>query len=255
MRIAYLSAALVALFTAPAVSPAFAQDMAMPFNGLYAGINGGYDFSKNNVRTSGIAPANAATVADGARPALVKMDNEGFLGGVQLGRNWQMNQYVFGLETDAQYSDMRDTRNIVTTGTAFPGTRNNQFRQNMNWFGTTRARLGYAWDNSMVYGTGGVAYGRLKETTNFSGPAPASTQQFTSSYNTHTNFGYTVGAGFEQALGDNFSVKTEYLYYDLGRSPVYSNVIAGSGGTGNGYLSSFNNKGQVVRVGINYRMN
>ena len=67
MRIAYLSAALIALFTAPAVSPAFAQDMAMPFTGLYAGINGGYDFSKNNVRTSGIAPANASTVADGAR--------------------------------------------------------------------------------------------------------------------------------------------------------------------------------------------
>ena len=183
------------------------------------------------------------------------MDPEGFMGGIQLGHNWQMDHYVLGLETDAQYSDMRDNRNFVTTGTAFPGTRNNQFRQDMNWFGTTRARLGYAWDNSMIYGTGGVAYGRLNEATNFSGPAPASTQQFASSFNKHTNFGYAAGAGFEQFLGDKLSIKTEYLYYDLGRSPVYSNVIAGSGGAGNGYVSNFNNKGQIVRVGLNYRFN
>ena len=249
MRIAYLSAALIA-FAAPS---AFAQDMAMPFNGLYAGINGGYDFGKNNVRTSGIATANIATVADGARPALVKMDPEGFMGGAQIGHNWQMDHYVLGLETDAQYSDMRDTRNVVTNGVAFPGTRNNQFRQNMNWFGTTRARVGYAWDNSMIYGTGGVAYGRLKDTVNFSGPAPASVSQFANG-TSHTNFGYTAGAGYEQFLGSNLSIKMEYLYYDLGRSPVYSNVIAGSGGAGNGYLSSFNNKGQIGRVGINYRL-
>jgi outer membrane immunogenic protein len=253
MRIAYTSATFIALLTAPAVTPALAQDMAMPFNGLYAGVNGGYDFGKNNVRTTGIAPTNAATVADGARPGLVKMDPEGFMGGAQIGHNWQMDHYVLGLETDAQYSDMRDTRNFVTSGTAFPGTRNNQFRQNMNWFGTTRARLGYAWGNSMIYGTGGFAYGRVKDTVNFSGPTPVATSQFANTYN-HTNFGYSAGAGFEQFLDDRWSIKMEYLYYNLGRSAVYSNLTAGSGGVGNGYLSSFNNQGQIGRVGINYRL-
>jgi outer membrane immunogenic protein len=253
MRIPYLSAALIALVIGPAITPAFAQDIATPFHGLYVGINGGYDLGKNNVRTSGLSTLNASTVADGARPPFAKMDPEGFLGGVQLGRNWQANHYVLGLETDAQYTDMRDTRNFVTTGNAFPGVRNNQFRQDMNWFGTTRGRLGYVWGNSMLYGTGGFAYGRLKEGVNFSGPTPAAVQQFASTDN-RTNVGYTAGAGFEQFLNDNLSIKTEYLYYDLGHSQVYSNPIAGSGGTGNGYLSSFGNRGQIARVGINYRL-
>jgi len=174
IRIAYLSAAFALFAAAPGVSPAFAQDMA-PFSGFYAGINGGYGFGKNTVRTTGQAAVNNATVADGARPPFAKMNNEGFLGGVQAGYNWQRGNYVVGLETDAQYADMRDTRNFVTTGTAFPGVRNNRFRQNLNYFGTTRVRMGYAWDRSMIYGTGGFAYGRLKEAVNFSGPLPAAT--------------------------------------------------------------------------------
>ncbi|MBC8036344.1 MAG: porin family protein [Rhizobiales bacterium] len=242
------------LVASSAVAPAFAQDMAMPFNGLYAGVNGGYGFGKNTVRTKGQAPVNNATVADGARPPFVKMNPEGFLGGVQLGHNWRMDNYVFGLETDAQYTDMHDTRTVVTTGTAFPGVRNNRFVQKLNYFGTTRARLGYAWDNAMIYGTGGFAYGRLKNQVNFSGPLPAATPQFTDSYR-RTNFGYTVGAGFEQFLDANWSIKTEYLYYDLGTSELFPNVIAGSGGAGSGYNSSFNNKGQIGRIGINYRFN
>ena len=253
MRLSHLSAATVALLvTVCGIAPVVAQDIALPFNGFYAGLNGGYDFGKNTVTTTGLATANVSTVADRARPPFVKMNPEGFLGGIQLGHNWQEGNYVLGLETDAQYADMRDTRTFVTTGTAFPGVRNNQFRQNMNWFGTTRARLGYAWDNSMIYGTGGLAYGRVKEAVNFSGPLPATAQQFAGTYN-RTNFGFAAGAGFEQFLDANWSIKTEYLYYALGRSPLYSSVIAGSGGAGTGYLSSFNNKGQIARVGINYR--
>lgn len=255
MRRIYLSTAVVALVvTTPALGTAFAQDRGIPFDGFYAGINGGYGFGKNIVRTVGGSPVNNATVADGARPPIAKLNTEGFLGGVQLGHNWRMDNYVLGLETDAQYTDMQDTRTVVTTGTAFPGVRNNRFVQNMNWFGTTRARLAYAWDNAMIYGTGGIAYGRLKNQVNFSGPSPASTLQFTDSYR-RNNFGYTVGAGFEQGLDVNWSIKMEYLYYDLGPSELFPNVIAGSGGAGSGYQSSFNNQGQIGRIGINYRFN
>jgi len=56
-------------------------------------------------------------------------------------------------------------------------------------------------------------------------------------------------------LNDRWSIKTEYLYYDLNRSPLFPNVIAGSGGVGTGYVSSFDNKGQIGRIGINYRFN
>ena len=253
MRILFLSAATIAL-VASVIAPAAAQDMSLPFSGLYAGVNGGYDFGKNNVTTSGLATVNNSTVADGARPRLIKMDPEGFMGGAQIGYNWRMDQLVLGVETDGDYADMRDTRNAVTNGVAFPGTRNNQFRDNMNWFGTTRARLGYVWDNSMFYATGGLAYGNLKQSVNFSGPLPAAAQQFNGGYN-RTTFGYTGGVGFEQALGDNLSIKTEFLYYDLQRTQVYGLVNAAGGGAGNGYLSSFNNKGGIARVGINYRFN
>ena len=115
-----------------------------------------------------------------------------------------------------------------------------------------RARLGYAFDRTLVYATGGLAYGEMKSSANFFGPLPGNALQFTGTKN-NTAFGYTIGAGVEYAFTNNITAKGEYLYYDLGKSTANVAVIPGSGGGGTGYNSRFKNGGHLVRVGLNYK--
>lgn len=167
------------LAAAIAASPAAAADMsrgyysapapysAFSWAGLYAGLNGGYQFG--SVSNSNTSP-------------------NGFMGGLQVGYNWQSNQFVYGVETDLQLSGSDDT----SLGLKFSNP----------WFGTTRGRLGFAANNILFYGTGGLAYGGTKlETSNFS--------------ETHSHFGWAVGAGAEVAMTQHWSAKVEYLFVNL----------------------------------------
>jgi outer membrane immunogenic protein len=162
------------------------------WTGPYAGLNLGYQWAKvtNNVtEPSGIA------------------------GGGQLGYNWQLGQFVFGLETDIQASAADDT---------FA-----PYKFSNPWFGTLRARIGYAINNVMLYGTGGLAYGELKG-------------EFFGLEEDKTLVGWTAGAGIEYGFTQNWSAKLEYLYMDLA-SRTYSIT-----GVDNGLHSSF------LRLGVNY---
>ena len=139
----------------------------------------------------------------------------GFAGGVQAGYNFQNGTpWVFGIEADIQASAADDT--------FAPWKFSNP------WFGTLRGRVGYAFNNVLFYGTGGLAFGELRgETFGVS--------------ESHTNAGWTVGVGAEMGFAPNWSAKIEYLYVDLANSN-----FAITGGAANGY--SFG----LVRAGINY---
>jgi len=138
----------------------------------------------------------------------------GFVGGVQAGYNWQQGHWVFGLEGDIQATGANDT--------FAPWKFSNP------WFGTVRGRGGYAFNNILVYGTVGLAFGELR----------ANTFGLTES---HTNVGWTAGVGAEVGLTQNWSAKVEYLYVDLANSNF---AITGMS---NGY--SFG----TLRAGVNYR--
>jgi outer membrane immunogenic protein len=138
----------------------------------------------------------------------------GFVGGMQGGYNWQNGPWVFGLEADIQASGANDT--------FAPWKFSNP------WFGTVRGRVGYALNNVMFYGTGGLAFGELRgETFGLS--------------ETHTTAGWTVGVGAEMGFAPNWTAKIEYLYVDLSDSRF---TITG---LPNGYQFG------LVRVGVNYR--
>ena len=140
----------------------------------------------------------------------------GFVGGVQAGYNWQNGQWVFGLEGDIQATGAEET--------FAPWKFSNP------WFGTVRGRAGYALNNVLLFGTGGIAFGELRATT------------FGVS-ESHTNAGWTLGAGAEIQMGfaPNWSAKVEYLYVDLANSNF---VITGAS---NGYRFG------LIRAGLNYR--
>lgn len=138
----------------------------------------------------------------------------GFAGGVQAGYNFQRGPWVFGIEGDIQGTGAEDT--------FAPWKFSNP------WFGTVRGRAGYALNNVLFYGTGGLAFGELRATT------------FGLS-ESHTNAGWTLGVGAELGFAPNWSAKVEYLYVDLNSSNF---VITGAS---NGYRFG------LVRAGVNYR--
>lgn len=214
------------------------QKPSLDWSGFYAGVNGGYGGGVVDGVTAFSQPALAFTT-------YVSNRTGGAVAGGQIGYNHQFaNQIVLGVETDAQWSGVRAWHRATTVGlpNGFVAT---DTPNAMNWFGTTRARLGYARGSSMLYATGGAAYGEISASgTQFAGAL------FTGS-GARTQFGWTVGSGTEYALTPNLSLKAEYLYVSL------SGVRGPAAGFGAapfvGAFSTGRFNANVTRIGLNWR--
>src|SRR5262249_11789189 len=157
--------------------------------------------------------ANPSTYAVFVNPAIgfdntesYKVSPAGFLGGLQLGYNWQTGAFVFGVEGDIQGTGQQNTVCVVTCSVsgAFFGT----VQQKLPWFATVRARAGVTVDRSLFYVTGGAAFGEVKTTvTEVNGPGAVVAVS-----ESKTKSGWVVGGGIESALTGNWTAKIEYLY-------------------------------------------
>jgi outer membrane immunogenic protein len=275
-----------------AAPPVFVPVPVFTWTGFYAGFNAGYGFdagsrdSTTAIVTSGasrivLAPAGVAQVpGTGAVIFSDRSSQEGFTGGGQIGYNYQFTPgsgFVVGIEADAQYVDFGRNRgrqpNFAysngATGLGFANPDLTYINPNglssLDFFGTVRGRLGYAFDRTLVYGTGGFAYGAGSNDRSFGG--------FRGNDNFRT--GYAVGGGIEYALPtDSFlnffrssavTLKVEGLYVNLDRNNA-SDVFAVSNSTGTqfrtntpyattvgGALRSNDTEFAVVRAGLNYK--
>lgn len=223
-----------------------------PWSGVYVGLHLGGGFGDNSIVTTGQVAANVNNVNGGARPALTSVSRSGILGGGQLGFDHQFGGFVVGAETDLAGSGIKGDRRVVTTALTGGSSLNNDFSSSLKFLGTARGRIGYAFGRVMVYGTGGLAYGKTQQSANLYGPLPANALQFTAATNTMKT-GYAAGGGGEYMMSKKLSMKAEYLYYSLGSETLNVAVIAGSGGGGTGYNTTFENKGNIMRLGMNYR--
>ncbi|WP_439814330.1 outer membrane protein [Zavarzinia sp. CC-PAN008] len=231
---------------------AHAQD-AGNWAGAYGGLNIGYGTTADgDVVTTGQVPVNVNNVAGGARPGLVEVDNDGIVAGGQIGYNWQFGVLVLGAEADISFADISDDITVTTRNLAGTANLNNDFESSLDYLATFRGRVGYSLGQSLVYVTGGLALGDVENRADFFGAAGQ--LQFTGE-ESGTEVGYTVGAGFEAQVAPQWSLKGEYLYYDLGSETVNVAVIPGSGGGGTGYDSEFENAGHIFRIGVNYHFN
>jgi outer membrane immunogenic protein len=185
---------------------------------------------------------------------------DGVIGGAQIGYNWQMSNWLIGLEADIQGSGQRsDHPFLCATGVCtppfgvvavFPGPEvAANLHQKLEWFGTVRGRVGVAvMPTLLLYATGGLAYGEVDSSALIGGVGALSS-------NNNTQVGWTVGGGVEGAIGNsNWTAKLEYLYMDLGRiNGTFATAIpALGGGTLAGTYSS-RITDNIVRVGLNYR--
>jgi outer membrane immunogenic protein len=195
-------------------------------------------------------------------------DVDGFIGGGQIGYNWQQGTWLYGLETDLQYSDQRGDSTICSTVTCGTLAAFGSASHRIRWFGTFRGRLGYLpAERVLLYVTGGAAYAGINSdyVSGING-----TGLFAGSTST-TRLGWTVGGGIEGAVYDRWTVKVEYLYADYGSIDtnlgtgaavttlgpfVLTNPPAGTRTTTTSVLSSAvstNFIDHIVRVGLNYR--
>lgn len=205
MRVRLLaSTAVLAGIVAGLAAPAAAADLsggyppvayAQPvpvftWTGFYLGANVGYGWGSSGFDS----PAGA-------------------VGGLQAGYNFQFaSPFVLGIETDLSLSGI--------SGGSF----------GVDYFGTVRARLGWAIDRVLIYGTGGFAYGQGN--LDFFGLSSSATQT-----------GWTLGAGAEFALDRNWSARAEYLYVDLGSATFPTLVGPVSTGI----------DANILRAGVNFR--
>ncbi len=232
MFTALTAAASAADLPRRAPPPVFTPVPVFTWTGFYAGFNAGYGFDASNTSTPtvvGVSPQNAIfatgnTLQSGVLAFSNTSGNEGFVGGGQIGYNYQFTPgsgVVVGIEADAQYADFGRQRNrfsqIGANGSAvIPGTLvfNPNGLSGLDYFGTVRGRLGYAFDRTLVYATGGFAYGS-------GGGRQFGTGVGQNDFQT----GYAVGGGIEYALPtDSFlnffrssavTVKVEGLYVNL----------------------------------------
>ena len=263
--------------------PVFTPVPVFTWTGFYFGFNAGYGFDAGSNSNNGfvqtganplvLTPAGAlapvAVAAPGTVVSFNRNQNEGFTGGGQIGYNYQFTPgsgVVIGIEADAQYLDFGSNRTRFTsTGPlAANFVPTNGLLSTLDFFGTVRGRLGYAFDRTLVYATGGFAYATGDQ------GARLAFQNFAGRRDDFVT-GYTVGGGVEFALPtDSFlnffkssavTVKVEGLYVNLDQSRT-SLPLVGALVTGAGLLPVFNNVANrngngsefaVVRAGLNYK--
>lgn len=211
------------------------------WTGFYLGVHGGYGGGKFDypMTLSGLIINDRSDNLDlGA-----DITAGGFFGGLQAGWNWQMNEnIVLGVEGDISKSNIKGELGLHVDD---PLNLNIDAGSTVDWFGTARARAGFlATPDFLIYATGGLAWGSVTAHYDLD-------QLGGSDDETTDHMGWTLGGGVEYAINDHLSLKTEYLYVDLGKENLLD--------------TDFGTQGEIklnidqdiafhtVRAGLNYR--
>jgi outer membrane immunogenic protein len=223
----HLYLAVAALAAAVTVTPAQAQ-VTNPWNGLYVGLNGGYGWQDLNGNFDNL----------GVATNLSGIDLNGALVGGQLGYNWQSGQFLLGVELDAMtLAGGGDNINSPSAPNA------SVLEADMNYLASARARLGWAINNWLLFGSVGWGFADYDFTqtvpaTNFSGKTRLD------------DSGLVYGGGVEWMMVYGVSLRAEFLRYDIGAS---SPLPAGSPSVDPGDRVSFDNI-DVARAALSIKL-
>jgi len=264
-----LAAALAASFAGSALAadlPSKKAPVAAPpvmsWTGFYVGANAGGAWSGNN---SGNLQVYGGTPALSVIPVGRKVSNSygGFLGGGQVGYNYQLMQsFVIGAEADIQgMAGSAGTANFTGASSAngVTYTTIGKTSSNLQYIGTVRGRVGYlVMPTLLAYGTAGFAYGGVSSNVWLATGGTDSSGGGGSLSYSNTQAGWTAGGGLEWMFLPNWSAKAEYLYYSLSNgyaSTGVTDTTSGSGYWGYGVGASRSYNGNIVRAGVNYHFN
>jgi outer membrane immunogenic protein len=257
--------------------------LATDWTGFYAGANAGYGWGDRSITYTPNDEATtilfiAGSVFGGnSTPSAASLRSSGAIGGLQIGYNWQFNnRWLAGVEADFDWAGMKGSAS--GNGNRFTppfAPVSDSVDEQIKWFGTVRARLGYLpAENFITYITGGLAYGKVDHTASYTNNSPAFQlgPSVTDPFNTAlcnanaTCFmsasssvvpGWTLGTGFEYALWGNVTLKAEYLYVSLQGAPVRVTAVRSANGPPEvpaTYQADFGRTTfNTARIGLNYR--
>jgi outer membrane immunogenic protein len=200
-----------------AVAPVVYAPPVYNWSGIYVGGNLG----------AGFASSSWSDPFSGANNTF---DKSGFIGGGQIGANWQINALVLGIEGDFDWTGLK------ASGHDSVG---NTINTNTQWTSTVTGRVGAAFDRLLVYAKGGVAFARDNDSLNIFGTTASASL---------TRTGWTAGAAFEYAFAPNWSAKIEYDYLGFGNETL--NLPIGGIPT---YSTNASLNVQEVKAGINFK--
>jgi outer membrane immunogenic protein len=203
----------------PVVAPAFT------WTGCYIGAHGGYGWGRKTWSFEGEEFTNH--------------DVDGWLAGGQVGCNIQQDRWVFGIEGQASWANIKGDSSISPDSTLY-------FRTRTDIVGTVALRLGYAVDRTLLYVKGGLAFARDRhwEDEDCCGAVLPLTES-----EKYVRWGWMAGGGVEYAFSNNWSGKIEYNYMGLGRRDVQFCDVT----TAECFDYSIKQHLHIVKVGINYR--
>jgi outer membrane immunogenic protein len=194
------------------------------WNGVYVGVNGGWGDGNSNWTDDTLGETGRFPIS-------------GSVVGGTVGANYQTGTYVFGIEGDLDWTNLRGGSGFTCGAIADAVSPPTGCQTQSEWLGTVRGRVGYAVNSVLIYGTGGAAFGNIQ-----TGLIPPST------FDSSTEVGWTIGAGIEVGFAPNWTAKAEYLFVDL--PDATCTTVANCGGAV-GSSVSFNEN--IVRAGVNFK--
>lgn len=247
---------------APAVTP----PPVVTWTGFYGGFNAGGDWGRSNqsedVTSVGsffgagcFPPANTCfvNVVDVRNAGAQRLNTSGFVGGGQVGYNWQTGALVLGIETDIDFFRSRGSgsKAVAPVSGTF-GTVTVTDNMSTDWLFTLRPRVGWAVNNWLFYGTGGLAVSNLKSDWTF---AETRFGNIAAGSVSGTKAGWTVGAGVETKFWGQWSLGLEYLFVHFDNISATTAVVLplGGGATPQNFFHSADLETNIVRAKLNYQ--
>jgi len=221
----------------PVKGPVYkAPPMVAPnWTGFYFGGHVGYGWASD---TATMLVGNVAFPVGSAWP----INSNGVLGGVQTGFNYQVNNWVFGVEGDFSWTSANGNATLISPLVAgVTSTATAKYES----YATVTGRVGYAWDSWLVYAKSGGAFARVEYGGSSFIPR---TGTVVASPSSDTLSGWTVGGGLEYGFLNNWSARAEYNYLDFGatqRAFITAGVV--------GPATNFDTHVHMVKFGLNYR--
>jgi outer membrane immunogenic protein len=249
----------------PAAAPVYKKAPpaapALTWTGFYIGGNAGWVQERSSGTSDFLQPLGGGLFA--SNPKNNSLSDSSFIGGGQLGYNWQANHFlVLGAEGDWDWLNTKFSFCRQTDFQSLACVDNSRGFETLgsqaDWLATARGRLGLTvptFENVMIYGTGGLAWGSIKTTESVSclvgGCGLSGTPLAVSPTFTQNKSGWAAGAGVEGMVTPNWSVKAEWIHVDLG---TLSNTIALTGTAGpQSVVWTHDQRFDMVRFGVNYR--
>jgi outer membrane immunogenic protein len=205
------------------------------WTGFYVGAHvggtwGTTEAEVNSISVPGLFALNGFTLP------MTSQSSNGFIGGGQIGYNWQSGIVVFGIEGELSGTNAKGTAPCLVVFSC---------KSEQSWMATAAGRLGLADGRDLYYVKGGAAWSHNTYSANLNLIAGLNTEV------SDNRLGWLVGAGIEHAFGGGLSAKLEYDFVDYG-SQDYNFPLAVLGAPVN-VGTKISEYQHVVKVGVNYR--